>query len=100
MLLQTSELGVTEHIEGDPCKFALWAGRTPTSDSKTILKVNVVLEVQKCILLVLSYVACSCSLCTHCWTSSCTFPVGVQYGGEARVDPEYQRSNPGADSAP
>ncbi|KAM9483661.1 kalirin RhoGEF kinase b isoform 1-T1 [Clarias gariepinus] len=38
--LQTSELGVTEHIEGDPCKFALWAGRTPTSDSKTILKAS------------------------------------------------------------
>uniref|UniRef100_A0AAR2L901 Kalirin RhoGEF kinase n=1 Tax=Pygocentrus nattereri TaxID=42514 RepID=A0AAR2L901_PYGNA len=38
--LLTSELGVTEHIEGDPCKFALWAGRTPTSDSKTILKAS------------------------------------------------------------
>lgn len=38
-ILQTSELGVTEHIEGDPCKFALWAGRTPSSDSKTVLKV-------------------------------------------------------------
>uniref|UniRef100_A0A672SA53 non-specific serine/threonine protein kinase n=1 Tax=Sinocyclocheilus grahami TaxID=75366 RepID=A0A672SA53_SINGR len=25
--LQTSELGVTEHVEGDPCKFALWVGR-------------------------------------------------------------------------
>lgn len=36
---QTSELGVTEHIEGDPCKFALWVGRTPTSDNKTVLKV-------------------------------------------------------------
>ncbi|CAB1346629.1 unnamed protein product, partial [Coregonus sp. 'balchen'] len=33
--LLTSELGVTEHIEGDPCKFALWAGRTPSSDNKT-----------------------------------------------------------------
>lgn len=38
-ILQTSELGVTEHIEGDPCKFALWAGRTPSSDNKTVLKV-------------------------------------------------------------
>uniref|UniRef100_A0A8C1NSN3 Kalirin RhoGEF kinase n=1 Tax=Cyprinus carpio TaxID=7962 RepID=A0A8C1NSN3_CYPCA len=38
--LLTSELGVTEHIEGDPCKFALWAGRTPTSDNKTVLKVR------------------------------------------------------------
>ncbi|XP_077959998.1 kalirin RhoGEF kinase b isoform X3 [Gasterosteus aculeatus] len=36
--LRTSELGVTEHIEGDPCKFALWVGRTPTSDNKTVLK--------------------------------------------------------------
>ncbi|RXN33524.1 kalirin isoform X1 [Labeo rohita] len=38
--LLTSELGVTEHIEGDPCKFALWAGRTPTSDNKTVLKAS------------------------------------------------------------
>ncbi|XP_071370789.1 kalirin-like, partial [Centroberyx affinis] len=38
--LRTSELGVTEHIEGDPCKFALWVGRTPTSDNKTILKAS------------------------------------------------------------
>ncbi|KAJ8253327.1 hypothetical protein GJAV_G00211670 [Gymnothorax javanicus] len=38
--LQTSELGVTEHIEGDPCKFALWAGRTPSSDNKTVLKAS------------------------------------------------------------
>lgn len=37
---QTSELGVTEHVEGDPCKFALWVGRTPTSDNKIVLKVN------------------------------------------------------------
>ncbi|XP_051985930.1 kalirin-like [Xyrauchen texanus] len=38
--LLASELGVTEHIEGDPCKFALWAGRTPTSDNKTVLKAS------------------------------------------------------------
>uniref|UniRef100_A0A8B9JP31 non-specific serine/threonine protein kinase n=1 Tax=Astyanax mexicanus TaxID=7994 RepID=A0A8B9JP31_ASTMX len=37
--LMTSELGVTEHVEGDPCKFALWVGRTPTSDNKIVLKV-------------------------------------------------------------
>uniref|UniRef100_A0A8C2J141 non-specific serine/threonine protein kinase n=1 Tax=Cyprinus carpio TaxID=7962 RepID=A0A8C2J141_CYPCA len=36
--LLTSELGVTEHVEGDPCKFALWVGRTPSSDNKTVLK--------------------------------------------------------------
>ncbi|CAB1350859.1 unnamed protein product, partial [Coregonus sp. 'balchen'] len=37
---QTSELGVTEHVEGDPCKFALWVGRTPTSDNKIVLKAS------------------------------------------------------------
>ncbi|XP_028673796.1 triple functional domain protein isoform X1 [Erpetoichthys calabaricus] len=36
--LFTSELGVTEHVEGDPCKFALWVGRTPTNDNKIVLK--------------------------------------------------------------
>lgn len=49
---QTSELGVTEHIEGDPCKFALWVGRTPTSDNKMVLKVrapdNTLITTQVC----------------------------------------------------
>ncbi|XP_043921535.1 triple functional domain protein [Protopterus annectens] len=36
--LYTLDLGVTEHVEGDPCKFALWVGRTPTSDNKIVLK--------------------------------------------------------------
>ncbi|KTG32446.1 hypothetical protein cypCar_00022407 [Cyprinus carpio] len=38
--LMTSQLGVTEHVEGDPCKFALWLGRTPTSDNKIVLKLS------------------------------------------------------------
>ncbi|XP_076827422.1 LOW QUALITY PROTEIN: triple functional domain protein [Brachyhypopomus gauderio] len=38
--LMTSELGVTEHVEGDACKFALWVGRTPTSDNKIVLKAS------------------------------------------------------------
>uniref|UniRef100_A0A673T0I4 Trio Rho guanine nucleotide exchange factor n=1 Tax=Suricata suricatta TaxID=37032 RepID=A0A673T0I4_SURSU len=38
--LFTSELGVTEHVEGDPCKFALWVGRTPASDNKIVLKAS------------------------------------------------------------
>ncbi|XP_077305859.1 kalirin isoform X3 [Lithobates pipiens] len=38
--LLTSELGVTEHVEGDPCKFALWSGRTPSSDNRTVLKAS------------------------------------------------------------
>lgn len=31
---------MTEHIEGDLFKFALWSGRTPSSDNKTVLKVR------------------------------------------------------------
>ncbi|KAM4026041.1 kalirin isoform 3-T3 [Anomaloglossus baeobatrachus] len=44
--LLTSELGVTEHVEGDSCKFALWSGRTPSSDNKTVLKAST-LEVKQ-----------------------------------------------------
>lgn len=37
----TSELGVTEHIEGDECKFAVWTGRAPMmSDFRIVLKAN------------------------------------------------------------
>nr|CAD7400280.1 unnamed protein product [Timema cristinae] len=36
--LMTSELGVTEHIEGDECKFAVWTGRAPISDYRIVLK--------------------------------------------------------------
>ncbi|XP_018907690.2 triple functional domain protein isoform X1 [Bemisia tabaci] len=38
--LMTSELGVTEHIEGDECKFAVWTGRAPISDYKIVLKAS------------------------------------------------------------
>lgn len=39
--LMTSELGVTEHIEGDECKFAVWTGRAPMlSDYRIVLKAN------------------------------------------------------------
>uniref|UniRef100_A0A6I8PGU4 non-specific serine/threonine protein kinase n=1 Tax=Ornithorhynchus anatinus TaxID=9258 RepID=A0A6I8PGU4_ORNAN len=38
--LLTSELGVTEHVEGDACKFALWSGRSPSSDNKTVVKAS------------------------------------------------------------
>ncbi|XP_077997965.1 triple functional domain protein-like [Glandiceps talaboti] len=38
--LYTSELGITEHIEGDSCKFGLWTGRQPTSDNKIVLKAS------------------------------------------------------------
>ena len=41
LFLQTSEIGVTEHIEGDECKFALWTGTVaPVSDYKVILRVS------------------------------------------------------------
>nr|XP_024216575.1 triple functional domain protein isoform X4 [Halyomorpha halys] len=38
--LMTSELGVTEHIEGDECKFAVWTGRAPISDYRIVLKAS------------------------------------------------------------
>lgn len=39
LLTQTSELGVTEHIEGDECKFSVWTGREPmASDCRIVLK--------------------------------------------------------------
>lgn len=39
--LMTSEMGVTEHIEGDECKFAVWTGRAPmVSDYRIVLKAN------------------------------------------------------------
>lgn len=40
--LMTSDLGVTEHIEGgDECKFAIWTGRAPMmSDFRIVLKAN------------------------------------------------------------
>lgn len=60
MCLQTSELGVTEHVEGDPCKFALWVGRTPSSDNKTVLKVHYVLSLLLLILLFSIF-----SICKH-----------------------------------
>ncbi|XP_050073196.1 triple functional domain protein isoform X1 [Anopheles maculipalpis] len=39
--LLTSDFGVTEHIEGDECKFAIWTGRAPIlSDIRIVLKAN------------------------------------------------------------
>lgn len=39
--VMTSDSGVTEHIEGDECKFAVWTGRAPMqSDCRIILKAN------------------------------------------------------------
>lgn len=37
---QTSELGVTEHMEGDECKFAVWTGRAPISDYRIVLRAS------------------------------------------------------------
>ncbi|KFM67263.1 Triple functional domain protein, partial [Stegodyphus mimosarum] len=36
--LLTSEVGITEHVEGDECKFAVWTGRAPLAENKIILK--------------------------------------------------------------
>ncbi|UYV76149.1 TRIO [Cordylochernes scorpioides] len=38
--LLTSEIGITEHVEGDECKFAVWTGRAPIAENKIILKVR------------------------------------------------------------
>lgn len=35
------DLGITEHIEGDETKFAVWTGRSPMlSDCRIVLKAN------------------------------------------------------------
>lgn len=47
---KTSELGVTEHIEGDECKFAVWTGRAPISDFRIILKVSILTKYRVLIL--------------------------------------------------
>ena len=39
-LLQTSELGITEHIAEDCCKFAVWTGEPPFTEEKRIIKVR------------------------------------------------------------
>ncbi|KAJ7380431.1 hypothetical protein OS493_008889 [Desmophyllum pertusum] len=36
--LQTPELGVTEHVAEDSCKFAVWTGKPPQSEDKRIIK--------------------------------------------------------------
>ena len=38
--LQIAEINITEHIEGDETKLALWTGRAPISDYRIILKVR------------------------------------------------------------
>lgn len=39
--LMTSELFVTEHIEGDKCKFAVWTGRAPQLfENRIVLKAS------------------------------------------------------------
>ncbi|XP_071823329.1 triple functional domain protein-like isoform X3 [Apostichopus japonicus] len=38
--MSTTDVGITEHVEGDHCKFALWTGHTPSSDNRIILKAS------------------------------------------------------------
>lgn len=87
---QTSELGVTEHIEGDPCKFALWVGRTPTSDNKTVLKV--------CALRNRFSFLCV----QHRLTAPPPFPrcAGLIVGAEAGVGPQHPPGDPGEAGPP
>ena len=42
-IFQTSDIGITEHVEGDECKFAVWTGHyngknQPASESKVRLE--------------------------------------------------------------
>ena len=37
---QTFELGVTEHVAEDSCKFAVWTGKPPQSEDKRVIKVS------------------------------------------------------------
>ncbi|GAB6019934.1 hypothetical protein CHUAL_001465 [Chamberlinius hualienensis] len=45
--LLTSDLGITEHVEGDECKFAVWTGRMPVADYKVVLKAST-LDTKQC----------------------------------------------------
>ena len=40
--LKTSEMGITEHVAEDKCKFAAWTGNPPLTEEKRIIKVNFV----------------------------------------------------------
>lgn len=39
--LKTSELGITEHMAEDKCKFAVWTGAPPLTEEKRIIKVSI-----------------------------------------------------------
>ena len=36
-------MGITEHIEGDECKFSVWTGRAPAIENKAIMKVTYII---------------------------------------------------------
>ncbi|XP_057304422.1 triple functional domain protein-like isoform X4 [Hydractinia symbiolongicarpus] len=38
--LKTSEMGITEHIAEDKCKFAIWTGAPPFTEEKRVIKAN------------------------------------------------------------
>lgn len=38
--MMTSEINITEHMEGDSCKMAVWTGRAPMSDHRVIMRCN------------------------------------------------------------
>ena len=38
--LTADSMGITEHIEGDECKFSVWTGRAPAIENKAIMKVT------------------------------------------------------------
>lgn len=48
-MFQISEINITEHIEGDETKFALWTGSVPISDYRIILKVGGKVTMSECV---------------------------------------------------
>ncbi|XP_066016290.1 kalirin isoform X11 [Pocillopora verrucosa] len=38
--MKTPELGITEHIAEDSCKFAVWTGKPPQSEDKRVMKIQ------------------------------------------------------------
>jgi len=38
--LKTSDMGITEHVAEDKCKFAVWTGSPPYTEEKRIIKVQ------------------------------------------------------------
>lgn len=80
---------MTEHIEGDLFKFALWSGRSPSSDNKTVLKVR---SAEMLLEQTFIHRRPSCNVGT-------VPPAGLQHGSQTGVDQKHQGGDPGEDDS-